>query len=132
MNLITKQVSIAFILLTFISCNNKRYNLVGTTTRKVDFTNGANLIVKCFDNSDCDLSCKKQLTFIAINHNDIPIEAGFELKFHFFTHDSVANKTSVLMPGDSVIIVCGCQELAKSTNDDWNMDLTIVSARKFE
>lgn len=130
MQLTIRTITFLIVQLTLLACDNKRFNLVSTTTRKIDFTDNAFLTIKCFNSSDCNLLCKKQLTYVAINNNNFSIEAGFEIKFHFASHDSVTNKTNTLMPRDSVVIACGCEELVESNNSDWNMDLTIVSAIK--
>lgn len=127
-----KQKLIISLMLSFVlaSCHNKHYDLVSTTTRKVSFTDNAYLKVKVFNNSDCNISCKQKLTYVALNENDFPIEANFEKTFRFASHDSVVNQKNILKPGDSVVIACGCEGTLDRESFDWNMDLKIISVIK--
>jgi hypothetical protein len=120
-------ISIILLVLLAACKNSRQYKLIGTTTREIAFAGKAYLKVDAFDNSDCDLACKKKITYVAINDNGFEVEANFEKKFRFAFRDSVVKQKLILKPGDSVVVACGCDGQIDIKSADWNMALTILS-----
>lgn len=110
------------------ACREKHYNLISTTKRKIGFSDTGYLKVLGFDNADCNLKCKNQITFVAVNNNTFKVSAPFIINYRFYDHDSLANRVYILKPGDSINIACDCntdvQPLQANTTD-WYLDITI-------
>lgn len=111
------------------SCKDVRYKTIATARRKIYLAENAYFRMVTLDNSDCAFKCKNKLTYAAINDQNFSLALELDERFVFINRDSLVKQQYILKPGDSLVVACGCSDMPINSTD-WNMNLTIVSAKK--
>lgn len=125
-------LSLYLFVIVFVACGKKKYHVISTTTRQILSAPNNYFRMVVLDNSNCNLQCKEQLTYAAINDHSFKIELKLKIEYHFISNDSIVNKDYILNSGDSIVVACGCENLNISKFNDWNTDVMILSVKKID